>query len=124
MTEVTDTPLIPGPSTPPQPTTASAMLDMLRRHYLPDERRPAYLLAPEIQAPGRSSRRADLIALGMSAATNGALIGHEIKVTRADVQAELGDLTKSDPWGIMLPPSGRRTRSVVRPFRGLRRSVP
>lgn len=128
--------------TKPQPgalMTSGSMLDMLRRHYVPDESRPAGVFAPEIQAPGPVGRRADLIWQGCTAAAGNALVGHEIKVTRADVLTELSDLTKSDPWqkycdrwylvvphvsliqgldlpeswGVLLPPSGRRTRSMT-----------
>jgi hypothetical protein len=123
---------------PAASTTATAMIHMLRRHYLPDETRPAGVFAPDIQAPGPVQRRADLIWLGCTAAAGSHLVGHEVKVTRQDLLAELGDLTKSDPWqrycdrwwlvvpdlslirgleipeswGVMLPPSGRRTRSM------------
>jgi hypothetical protein len=132
-------PLIPDKLVKPPSVTASAVLAMLRRHYLPDETRPAGIFAHEIQAPGPTLRKADLIWLGVTAATGSKLIGHEIKVTRADVLAELADLTKSDPWqrycdqwwlviphlslieglelpptwGVMTPPSGRRTRSMT-----------
>jgi hypothetical protein len=121
-----------------QPVTARDVLDLLRRHYLPEGRQPAGIFAPEIQAPA-SPRRADLIWQGVSIAAHGKLIGHEIKVTRSDLLAELADATKpdawlrycdewwlvvSDPaliegleipelWGIMAPPSGRRTRSMT-----------
>lgn len=142
-TETDDAPpLIPDePAKPqplPEPATARAMVDLLRRHYITDERHPAWVFAPEIQAPD-SARRADLICLGVSSATGGELAGHEVKVTRADVMAELADLTKCDPWmrycdrwwlvvphlslidgleipgtwGVLLPPSGRRTRSMT-----------
>lgn len=119
--------------------TAQAMVELLRRHYLPDDTRPAGIFAPEIQAPGSTRRRADLIWLGCTAATGNHLVGHEIKVSRADVRTELTDLTKSDPWqrycdrwylvvphlsliedlelpdswGVLTPPSGRRTRSMT-----------
>jgi hypothetical protein len=121
------------------PTTASEMLKLLRRHYLPDESRPAGIFAPEIQAPGSTLRKADLIWLGCTAAAGSYLVGHEIKVSRADVMVELADLTKTDPWqrycdqwwlvipsppliaglalpdswGVLIPPSGRRTRSMT-----------
>lgn len=126
------------PNVAPTPT-ASSMIQLLRRHYLHDESRPAGVFAPEIQAPGPQQRRADLIWLGCTAAAGNDLVGHEVKVTRSDVLAELADLTKSDPWqrycdrwwlvipdlslikgleipkswGVMLPPSGRRTRSMT-----------
>jgi hypothetical protein len=124
--------------TPVAPLTASSILELLRRHYLPDESRPAGIFAPEIQAPGPTLRKADLIWLGCTAASC-ELVGHEIKVSRADLLVELADLTKTDPWqrycdrwwlvipdttlitdltlpdswGVLIPPSGRRTRSMT-----------
>lgn len=118
--------------------TASDMLAMLRRHYLPEGRPPGGIFAPEIVAPN-SLRRADLIWQGVTAGSGYELVGHEIKVNRADVLAELADPTKSDPWqrychrwwlviphvalidglelpptwGVLTPPSGRRTRSCT-----------
>lgn len=120
------------------PTTSRDLLAMLRRHYVPDDTRPAGIFAEEIQAPA-AARRADLVWLGCTAASGKELIGHEIKVTRADLIAELADPTKSDPWqrfcdrwylvvpdvalvegldlpptwGVLTPPSGRRTRSMT-----------
>lgn len=131
--------LIPDEPPTTKPATAQAMIGLLRRHYLPDEQKPAWVFAPEIQAPGPVGRKADLICLGCTAATGTALVGHEVKVTRADVLVELADLTKSDPWqrycnrwwlviphpqlieglelpaswGVLTPPSGRRTRSMT-----------
>lgn len=119
-------------------STAKDMLDMLRRHYLPDGNQPGGIFAPEIQAPN-GGRRADLIWQGVTAGSGYRLIGHEIKVTRSDLMVELADPTKSDPWqrfchewwlvvlhpslvdglelpptwGVMAPPSGRRTRSMT-----------
>lgn len=119
-------------------STARDMVEMLRRHYLPEGRLPAGIFAPEIQAPG-VHRRADLIWQGVTNASQDELIGHEIKVSRADVLVELEDPTKSDAWqrycdrwwlvvldprlvdgltippswGVMAPPSGRRTRSMT-----------
>lgn len=118
--------------------TAADMLAMLRRHYLPEGRPPGGVFAPEIQSPcGR--RRADLIWLSTTIAGGRHMIGHEVKVSRSDVISELNDPTKADPWaqycnewwlvisdpklidgldipdawGIMSPPSGRRTRSMT-----------
>lgn len=118
--------------------TAKDMLDMLRRHYIRDENHPGGIFAPEITAP-QSARRADLIWQGITAGTGYELVGHEIKVSRADLIAELDDPTKCDPWmrycdrwylvlpsmgladgldlpatwGVLTPPSGRRTRSMT-----------
>ncbi len=114
------------------------MLALLRRHYLPEGRQPGGIFAPEIEAPA-GGRRADLIWQGCTSAWGRNLIGHEIKVSRADVLVELGDPSKTDPWqrycdrwwlvvadpalvegldlppswGVMAPPSGRRTRSMT-----------
>lgn len=118
---------------------AKDLLGLLRRHLIPDETRPAGIFASEIQAPGPSQRRADLIWLGCTAASGGELVGYEIKTNRADLVAELADLTKSHPWqrycdrwnlvlsdlaladglelpptwGVLTPPSGRRTRTMT-----------
>jgi hypothetical protein len=117
---------------------AQELLKMLERHYIPENVQPAWIFIPEIQAPD-SNRRADLICQGLAGATGLKLVGHELKVSRADLIHELDDLSKpdswlkycqqwwlvvSDPafidgldiperWGIMAPPSGRRTRSMT-----------
>ncbi len=119
---------------------ATDVLKMLRAHYVPESRPPGGLFLPEIASPcGR--RRADLIWVptSLGGAADGRIIGHEIKVSRSDVIAELSDPTKPDPWlkhcsrwwlvvadpalidgltipeiwGVMAPPSGRRTRSMT-----------
>ena len=121
------------------PTLTSAdMIAMLRRHYLPEGRPPGGVFAPEIQSPC-GARRADLIWLSTTIAGGRHMIGHEVKVSRSDVMVELRDPSKADPWaqycnewwlvvsdpdlvagldipenwGIMSPPSGRRTRSMT-----------
>lgn len=63
-------------------TTARDVLDMLRRHYLPEGKPPGGIFAPEIQSPD-GGRRADLIWQGVTAGSGYRLIGHEIKVTRS-----------------------------------------
>lgn len=121
---------------------ASDVVAMLRRHYLPEGRAAGGIFAAEIESPdGR--RRADAIWAPWSMTAGDELVGHEVKVARSDVLAELADPMKADPWlgycsrwylvlarpalvdgldvpeswGIMAPPSGRRTRSmtVIRP---------
>lgn len=118
--------------------SASTVVEMLRRHYLPEGRTPGGIFAAEIESPdGR--RRADAIWAPWSIAGDRGLIGHEVKVSRSDVLAELADPMKAEPWarycsrwwlvvaspalvaglsvpeawGIMAPPSGRRTRSMT-----------
>lgn len=119
-------------------TTAREVENALRRHYLPENRPQAGVLVTEINSPcGR--RRADAIWAPLNIGHGGGIVGHEIKVSRADVITELCDMTKADPWakyctrwwltvsdpalvdglqipeswGIMAPPSGRRTRSMT-----------
>lgn len=121
-------------------TTASDMIDLLRAHYLPENRPAGGLFAPEIASPN-GKRRADLIWVPTTIAGAHAdcIVGHEVKVSRSDVIAELADPTKADPWakyctrwwlvvsdpqlivgldipaawGVMAPPSGRRRRSMT-----------
>lgn len=119
-------------------TTAHDVIAMLRRHYLPDGRPPGGIFAGEIESPdGR--RRADALWAPWSIAGGAGIIGHEVKVSRSDVIAELADPMKAEPWaryctwwwlvvahpslvdgldvpeawGIMSPPSGRRTRTMT-----------
>lgn len=118
--------------------TAADLLAGLRRHYIPDARFPGGVFAPEIAAPD-SQRRADLIWLGVTAATGREIVGHEVKVTRQDLAAELADPAKAaawqqycdrwwlvvpdpallhghtipDTWGVLTPPRGRRTRPMT-----------
>jgi hypothetical protein len=126
----------------PAPVRADGLVDMLRRHYLPDGRPPGGIFAGEIESPdGR--RRADALWAPWSIAGGMGIVGHEVKVSRSDVLVELADPMKAEPWarycshwwlvvahpslvdglavpeawGIMSPPSGRRTRTmtVLRP---------
>lgn len=122
--------------------SAPQVTEMLRRHYLPENRPPAGVFAAEIEAPD-GTRRCDVLWMPTSRASGYALHGHEIKVSRSDLLVELGDPAKPEPWmqyctywwlvvsrpdlvngldipaewGIMAPPSGRRKRSmtVLRP---------
>lgn len=131
-----------GTETPKVDMTAKDLTVTLCRHYQPPNRPPAGVFAAEIGSPdGR--RRADALWMPLTTSGGTDLIGHEIKVSRSDVLVELEDPTKAEPWlqfcghwwlvvahpslvegldippawGIMAPPSGRRTRSmtIVRP---------
>lgn len=120
------------------PVSAHDLTAMLRRHYLPDGRPPGGIFAGEIESPdGR--RRADALWAPWSVVGGAGIVGHEIKVSRSDVLVELTDPMKSEPWirycsrwwlvvahpslvsglavpeswGIMSPPSGRRTRTMT-----------
>jgi hypothetical protein len=140
-----------SPVASPTGLTAGAMTKMLRRHYLPEGRYPGGVFAPEIGSPdGR--RRADLIWMPTTTAGGSGLHGHEVKVTRSDVLVELAEPAKAEPWaqfctrwwlvvahpalvegldipaawGVMAPPSGRRTRTmtVVKPAPALKPKDP
>lgn len=117
---------------------AKDMVELLRTHYLPENRPPAGIFASEIGSPD-GKRFAD--AIWQSTTRSGGLlfVGHEIKVSRADVAVELADPTKAEPWmqycdqwwltisdpalidglkipdawGVMAPPSGRRKISMT-----------
>ncbi|QAY70038.1 hypothetical protein [Xylanimonas protaetiae] len=123
---------------PDRKLDAHAVQEMLRRHYLPDNRPASGAFVTEIQAP-EGSRRADALWVPLTIAGGYEIVGHEIKVSRSDVLAELADPTKAEPWakhctrwwltvsdpalvagldipeawGIMAPPSGRRTRTMT-----------
>lgn len=127
--------------------TAKDMIDLLRGHYIAPRKPAGGYFAPELTAPN-SARRADLIWLPLTSQDRGRIIGHEVKVSRADVVQELADPTKADAWaqfcsqwwlvvsdpelitglsvpehwGVMAPPSGRlrRTMTVLRPAPELR----
>lgn len=127
-------------STPVEVHTERSMKQVLHRALLPEGRPASGILATGIESPdGR--RKADAI---WAAYQRGAgLEGYEIKVSRSDLLSELADPMKTEPWlqyctrwwlfvsdpklvdgldipeqwGIIAPPSGRRTRSLttVRP---------
>jgi hypothetical protein len=118
--------------------TAKDMVGLLRSHYIPEGRPEGGIFAPGIGSPD-GHRVADAIWQSTTRSGGLLLVGHEIKVSRADVAVELADpskaeawmqycdkwwLTVSDPdlvegfdipdsWGIMSPPSGRRKRSMT-----------
>lgn len=129
---------------------AGDLEQMLRTHYAGTPSKPAagYFVS-ELQAPD-STRRADGLWLPLDGYNRGRIIGHEIKVSRSDVVAELADpmkshawskfcnewwlvisdasiiagLTLPDHWGVMLPPSfnsrSKRLMMIVRPAEKLK----
>jgi hypothetical protein len=119
--------------------TAKDMLTLLEQHYAPPPSKPAGgRLITELQAP-IGLRRADALYLPTTTSGRGTIIGHEIKVSRADVIAEIRDphkadawmrycnrwwLVVSDPalidgldipheWGVMAPPTRNRFMTIV-----------
>jgi hypothetical protein len=124
--------------------STSQLYDALVSHY----RKPGIsgnegeLLLPEVQPPG-STRRCDLLRVGLWASRGRTIDVHEIKVSRSDWLRELDDPAKAeawwphssrfwivappkmiqpeelpDGWGLMVPPTRanhRRFKTVVEP---------
>lgn len=122
----------------PDKITSKDMVRLLKNHYLPENVPPGGILATEIGSPD-GKRFADALWQSMTRSGGMKLVGHEIKVSRADVMVELKDIAKAEPWmqycdqwwltvsdpaivegldipsswGIMSPPSGRKRRSMT-----------
>lgn len=91
------------------PSTAKAMTDRIRAHYVrpirtvghgvvdQDSALPGAVVLTEVPAPGRVSRRIDALAIGLTSARKG-LDGFEVKISRADWLKELDQPAKADPW--------------------------
>lgn len=78
--------------------TARDMHEMLAKHYAPPPSKPpGGRIIKEIQAP-QSTRQADALYLPTTSGERGCIIGHEIKVSRADLIQELRDPHKADAW--------------------------
>lgn len=91
---------LPGitPAPKPQGVTSATIHEALERHYRkPGTPRDGEILIPEAQAPG-STRRADLVRIGMWASRGTGIDVHEIKVSRADWVRELDDPAKAEAW--------------------------
>jgi hypothetical protein len=131
--------IVPAPK--PQGVTAAAIREALERHYRkPGAPRDGEILIPEVSAPG-STRRADLVRIGMWASRGTGIDVHEIKISRSDWLRELDEPAKAEAWwpycnrfwvtapagivksaelpegwGLMeFPASGRRFKIVVKP---------
>lgn len=80
------------------PAGARAIMEALQRHYRkPGTARDGEILIPEVAAPG-SSRRADLVRVGMWASRGTGIDVHEIKTSRGDWLRELDDPAKAEAW--------------------------
>jgi hypothetical protein len=87
--------------------TAADLVCRLRAHYLPPPRTPAGVpIAAEqllpgavllTEVPSEAGRRIDALVIGLTKSRQG-LDGFEIKVSRGDWLAELGQPAKADPW--------------------------
>lgn len=79
--------------------TAQTLLARLHRHYTPPGPLPGGLFAAEVAVNGgRVLSRCDAVYVGFTSASGRRMIGHEIKVTRADWRRELDQAGKADYW--------------------------
>lgn len=79
----------------------TTLLALLQRHYLkPGELKPGGAFVPEVGNNGSfgGGRRCDAIYVGFTSVSGRILVGHEIKVSRADWLAELNKPGKADAW--------------------------
>ncbi|MFD7161311.1 hypothetical protein ACFV9C_42465 [Kribbella sp. NPDC059898] len=77
------------------------LLERLQRHYIkPGEALPGGVFVPECgwNDGGRTRSRADALYIGFTSNSGRMLIGHELKVSRADWRHELDQAGKADPW--------------------------
>lgn len=132
-------------------TTTQDLLALLRHHYIAETTDPharaggvfAHEVSPNGAWGGPGARRADALYAGFTSSSGRILVGHELKVSRADWRAELAKVGKADQWadachqwwivapstdvvppeelpagwGLMLPPRssrGRRMQIAVR----------
>ncbi|MCT1363940.1 hypothetical protein [Microbacterium sp. p3-SID131] len=78
------------------PMKASELLERLQRHYIkPGELMPGGAFLPEVVL---GSRRADALYVGFFQSRGKMLVGHELKVSRADWLHELDQPAKAEAW--------------------------
>lgn len=81
------------------PVSARSLVDHLRRHYIkPGADLAGGVFLPEVGLNGITDRRCDAIYIGFTSASGRLLVGHEIKVSRADWRHELDQPGKADRW--------------------------
>lgn len=82
--------------------TTTALLERLERHYIkPDAQGYAGgVFIPECGVNGAwgAGSRADALYVGFTSASGRTLVGHEVKVSRADWRRELDKAGKADAW--------------------------
>lgn len=75
------------------------LLARLERHYIkPGQDLPGGIFLPEVTYERAGGPRADALYVGFTGTTGRLLIGHEVKVTRADWRRELDQPGKADTW--------------------------
>lgn len=77
----------------------AAIMERLRRHYInPADDLPGGIFLEEVGRNGQHGRRVDALYVGFTSASGRQLIGHEVKVSRADWRNELAKVGKADTW--------------------------
>lgn len=87
-------------------SATSQLLDQLRGHYIAETTQPgaraggvfAHEVSPNGAWGGPGIRRVDALYAGFTSASGRILVGHELKVSRADWRAELAKVGKADDW--------------------------
>ncbi|SBS73848.1 Gp62 [uncultured Mycobacterium sp.] len=76
------------------------LLGRLERHYIkPGEPLPGGVFLPEVGWNGQGGfRRCDALYVGFTSTSGRILVGHELKVSRADWLHELDQMDKADQW--------------------------
>ncbi len=75
------------------------LLQRLQRHYIkPGEALPGGVFVPEVGRNGHGSGRCDAIYIGFTSTSGRIMVGHELKVSRADWRHELDQPGKADTW--------------------------
>ena len=79
--------------------TAKLLLERLRRHYIkPGDSLAGGVFLPEVTMGRQGGGRCDAVYAGFTRTRGERLIGHEIKVTRADWLHELDQPDKAEVW--------------------------
>lgn len=75
------------------------LLERLRRHYIkPGDPLPGGMFLPEVTHGQAGGRRVDALYVGFARSRGLHLIGHELKVSRADWIHELESIQKAEVW--------------------------
>uniref|UniRef100_A0AAU8GQG9 MmcB-like DNA repair protein n=1 Tax=Mycobacterium phage JustASigh TaxID=3158894 RepID=A0AAU8GQG9_9CAUD len=82
-------------------SNTAALLALLKRHYIkPGQDLPGGVFLPEVGQNGSwgAGSRCDAIYVGFTSSSGRMLVGHELKVSRADWLNELNKPGKADQW--------------------------
>jgi hypothetical protein len=81
------------------PMRTDELLARLRRHYIkPSDPLPGGVFIPECGWNGSTGGRVDALYVGFTSTSGRILVGHELKVSRADWRHELDQNGKADAW--------------------------